>query len=244
MLYSVAVGAGIEAAYYASIGVTAPYTVIEGKHGICNYSKMKNFNVILNHLGKNYLLMDAAIKKYNCCNAIHGTVEALEYLIAAHPINIDSIDNIKIGVSKFTIDHCSNKNITDSLSAQLSIYYVVALTFICGSPISAKYDEVFFNDERILSLMNYIHLYQKPEYSDNSFGADVKVTLHDGSFYEKEVIDFKGSAKNPLSLAEVKNKFFSIFPTPNLRICSNIFSECEKIKYFKNIKNLTKLMVL
>ncbi|WP_444924898.1 MmgE/PrpD family protein [Microbulbifer sp. DLAB2-AF] len=244
MLCSVAVGAGIESAYYASINITAPHTVIEGKHGICNFSKERNFNIILNHLGQKFLLMETAIKKYNCCNALHGAVEAVEYLINAHPINVNSIRSIKIGVSKFTIDHCSNKNITDSLSAQLSIYYVVALTFTCGSPTSIKYDEKLFKDEKILSIMDSIYLYQNPDYTDNCFGANVKVVLLDGSCYDKEVIDFKGSANNPLSLEEVKNKFFNIFPTPEANKCNNIFKECSKIKSFEKIIDLTKLIAL
>jgi 2-methylcitrate dehydratase len=95
-------------------------------------------------------------------------------------------------------------------TADHSLPYIIAAALIDGTINEHSFDEGRLRDPRIAELMKRMTLREKPEFTQLhpvKWPCAIEVTAKNGQTFRASVEYFKGHAKNPLSDAEVEQKF-------------------------------------
>ena len=71
--------AGVRAALFSEIGITAPHTILEGEKGFCKvFAGEYDLSRLTDGLGESWHLLDNGLKPYSCCHLIHAAFDALD----------------------------------------------------------------------------------------------------------------------------------------------------------------------
>ncbi|WP_419888249.1 MmgE/PrpD family protein [Neobacillus niacini] len=171
---------GVQAAFLAREGVTAPASCLDGKTGLFpNY-----FGENLNEKQRGVLLdtvtwafSDTSIKLYPSCRYSHPYIQSV--LVLRNHISLHDIDQIVIGVNETAgmlcqplEDRCHPKTLQD---AKFSIPFMVAFTFVNGSVHLNNLTESALMETQVLELAHRIKIEQTQA---NTLGiplGDIKV---------------------------------------------------------------------
>ena len=95
-------------------------------------------------------------------------------------------------------------------AAKFNLQYVVAQSLANGVPKLATFEPEAIKDERVKALAKMISVALDPEFVDahEDYPTRVIVTLKDGRTVERMVVYASGTAKNPMSAAQMREKFF------------------------------------
>jgi len=95
-------------------------------------------------------------------------------------------------------------------AAKFNLQYVVAASLAHGAPHLATFEPEAIKDERVKALAQMVAVSIDPEFADahEDYPTRVAVTLKDGRTVEKLVVYASGTAKNPMSATQLRDKFF------------------------------------
>ncbi|ASQ45627.1 MmgE/PrpD family protein [Legionella clemsonensis] len=241
---AIATTAGIKAAYLAAQGVTGPHSILEGKFGVCQvFDDGSHIQRLSKELGEEFLLKGIAIKHYNCPFSIHAALEALLNICQYQKIEVDEIEKIEVGTSRFALNHVGKiRHPKNAMEAQFSMVFTLALSLLKNPPQMHDYTEENINDPKVHLLSNKIRLHEDAlatrEQSEN-MGSIVKVTTRDKRCFEKRIKYAKGTQQNRLSIAEIESKFKNcVSPVMNEKKSTLLL---EKIKNFSNLTSSEEL---
>jgi 2-methylcitrate dehydratase PrpD len=94
-------------------------------------------------------------------------------------------------------------------NAKFSLAYVVAYSLVHGAPKIAAFTEEAIRDERVRAVARLVSASVDPELGPGTSGspARLKITLSDGQSFEVRVDHQTGSVRNPMSAAQLADKF-------------------------------------
>ncbi len=202
---------GLRSAFIARKGITAPATILEGRHGFCQaFADEYNLMEITDQLGTDFrVVMGAGFKAYCSCGAIHSGIDALRKLIAEHGIKAGDVAHITMGTNRQGVTHIAAEP-TDITSAQFSTGFGFALTLLRGTSGFKDYTEQTLRDPEILALVKKVKVELDSEV-DSEYpakrAARVTVKLSNGATYQEKVDYCKGVPQNPLTREEFEEKF-------------------------------------
>lgn len=205
--------AGIRAAYFALEGITGPTEVLEGKKGFCRvYTDTLDLNRLDADLGSKFLISHVDLKKYNCCYFIHNSLEATLELVKEHGLKPSEIRQIRVGNCRHALTHVGRiRKPTDSLGAQFSTAFVLAYSLLRELPGLHSYEDDILKDPELLAFTDKVEVYEdeiaQSEYP-KTWGSLVTIEMNDGRRFEQRNRNAKGSIGNPLTEAELLEKFF------------------------------------
>ena len=193
---------GVLAGRLAAAGFTgAPALTVEGDDVASEWA----------NLGQTWLMRDLYFKPYACCRWAQPAVEGARALIAEH--HLAPTDIAKIVVHTFeAATHLTVARPADTEQAQYSLPYPVAAALVGGDgrldPEQMTAPHIF--DEAILRLADEVTM-AVDESLEERFPAEAlaRVTIYsaDGRCFESEVCGARGDPANPLSDAELTDKF-------------------------------------
>lgn len=205
---------GILVANLAKNKLTGPQSIFEGRDNIfrtfgceelCDKSELDK------GLGEFWQLMQVSIKPYPCCHFAHGLIECA-LALRNDGLKAEQIEHIQCFVDEvpisFICDPIKAKYSPQSAyEAKFSAPFLMALAFTDGvvnlrSYENLKRDEVLEFGRKI----SYEKRQNKgfPKY----FPGHIKATLTNKQSIFKDIDINKGNPDKPLSLAELKRKFF------------------------------------
>jgi 2-methylcitrate dehydratase PrpD len=207
--------AGVRSAFLAAEGITGPPTILEGRRGFLEvFSGSFDAEALALSLGDRFEALDIAFKPSACNFSVHAPVQALAALHAEHGFSAEDIDRVVVGTSEQAIAHVGTiVEPDDILGAQFSIAFSLAVRLLRGGNGFHDYREQDLHDPRYLELARKVTLV-KDEIAEEerrrlgNRGAVVAVSLKDGRSFEHRVQYAKGLPQNPLSDAELSEKFF------------------------------------
>jgi MmgE/PrpD N-terminal domain len=90
--------AGITAALLAADGMTGPTSILDGDKGFWRMQGFGScdFDYLVEALGEKWWILDAALKPWPCCRAIHPYLTAFDALLAGHRFTVDDIDEVRL----------------------------------------------------------------------------------------------------------------------------------------------------
>lgn len=206
---------GLYAALLARAGMTGPRGVLEGHDGFLQaYSGSPKLALLTDGLdaaaglnvGRCYM------KPYACCRHIHPAIDGIIDLVAEWKLAADEIERIEAGTYAIAAEHARG-SWTDIASAQLSYQFCVATAARKGRVDIADFAAPSLGDPATDALARRIDVAIDPEreasYPANR-SAGVSVTTRDGRRFATLIDEPRGSAKYPLSDAEVAAKFLAL----------------------------------
>ncbi|HEY7168358.1 MAG TPA: MmgE/PrpD family protein [Candidatus Binatia bacterium] len=205
---------GLRSAMLAEMGLTGPPTIFEGERGILRvFSGKCDTEPLIKKLGSEFAVMHAAVKRFPVNASQHSPIELLEKLIQEHRIRPADIRTIEVGVNEAVILHGGSIVAPmEVIQAQFSLRFSLAVRLLRGSNDLKFYlDPATWHAPDILDTVRKITLFADPAaQAKRRFACTMQITLADGRVLVGAVDAPKGTSANPLTHAEIREKFFRL----------------------------------
>ena len=205
---------GMTAAMLGGNGFTANHAALEGRGGFfATFSRGIPWSAEpFNDLGTRSDLAENGIrpKRYPCGGVIHTGIDAALAIRDELGGRADDIVAIHAGISKYAASRAGSQYPKDMEAAKFNLQYVVACSLVHGAPKLASFEPEAIGDARVKTLAGRVQVSLDPAFdsAQGDYPTRVAVTLKDGRTIEKLVVYASGTAKNPMSPAQMREKFF------------------------------------
>jgi 2-methylcitrate dehydratase len=204
----------IFSAQLAQAGMTGPAQVFEGPLGFFHAITRKPFE--LPKLGEPYGIMRAFTKRFPLGQYSQTVAEAAAQLRAFFK-STDEIAEINIRVSqnaiKIMADSPDKWRPQSHETADHSMPYAAAVVLMHGTIDEHYYEDPYLHDERLLALVARVRAIHSPEadlHEKDYNLCDFEVVLKSGERKAVRVEYHRGHFKNPMTDAEMEEKFRSL----------------------------------
>ncbi|MBI2315760.1 MAG: MmgE/PrpD family protein, partial [Betaproteobacteria bacterium] len=200
---------GLRSGVLAALGFTASRTAIDGKQGFTAlYADFRDIGASLDKLasGPRAILEDGIdIKKYPSCYAAHRALDGLLDLRKEHGLTIEAVDRVNVRASNRAFLPLIYSRPRTGLEAKFSMQYAVAAALLDGEVRLSSFDDAAVMRARIQDFLPRVSA-SEAEGPSTPRWTEVEVVLKDGRRLHRRVDRLRGSAKSPLSDAELLEK--------------------------------------
>jgi len=198
--------AGVVAADMAAEGVTGPGSVLEGDDGFVAAFAADGDLAPFEDLGEPYAITETYRKPYACCRHVHGPIDAA--LKVREEVPADAVERVRVETYTGAAHHDATA-VSTVLDAQMSLPYAVAVVFAEGRPDLGAFAPPR-TDDVVSGLMERVSVVATEEMDDRYAAerpARTVVETVDGEVHERDVAYPTGAAENPMSRAELREKY-------------------------------------
>lgn len=196
---------GLLSAIMADEGITSSLKIVEDERGfLAVMSNDAAPEKLVEGFGEQWHLLDNGYKAYPSGSLTHPAIDAVLELRAAHGFAPDEVRAVRVRANAKAATVTGKVNPTTGLEAKFSITHGVAVALL-ARPRLDHYADESAGDPQIAELRDRVIVV-----SDGSVGkrsALLSVELADGRIFDYEVKDNKGTPGNPLSDADMAEKF-------------------------------------
>ena len=241
--------AGVRMALLAKRGFTAPKGALDGHFGLLDVFSADSAkpHMLDQDLGESWAI-DGGVwfKVYPICGWIQGVVQLLMALRSEHGIQASTVQKVVVATSTFAVKNNATVVVTDTMDAQYSIPYcvAVALTGDPGNPDEFS-PAVLSNAVRtqIAQNVELIPDAQSDAVYPAQFACRVEIHLKDGRVFAAATEHAHGTPGDPLSEQEIIEKFnrlagYAAMHSPSDYIVA-VVSDLQRVT---SIKQLTCLL--
>jgi 2-methylcitrate dehydratase PrpD len=133
------------------------------------------------------------------------------------------------------------------MNAQMNIYYCIAIMLLEGDCFVDQFSEEKLANEKVRELTKLIDIIVDPEMDKQQYtkwGARVEIEFKTGERLSRKVDFYRGSARNPMSYEEIKNKFVRLAQKKiSIAKANSIIATVEELEELKDIGELAGLLV-
>ena len=206
---------GLRAAMMARSGFSGPRTVFEGTHGLFHgfaHTTDGNYAALLGDFGTRWVTETLAFKPYPCGTMTHPYIDCARRL-SARGIEPEDISDIVCDVGEGTVHRLweplvAKQRPANGYAGKFSQPYCIATGLTRGNVGLGDFTDEAVKDARVLALAARVRYRVDPQnpYPDE-FTGHLRATLGDGSMVEERQPHFRGGAKEPLTRADIFDKF-------------------------------------
>ncbi len=210
--------AGITATALANEGFQGPGAAYEGRYGLFNLhlgpDNDADLSICAAGLGQSWELEQVGFKPYPACHFNHSFADAALQL-RAEGIGADRIKRITALIhptpAQVVCEPLEQKRRpANSYEAQFSIPYIVAQTLLRGRFTLDELEPSAYSDEAALALAAKVDWAEDPNTRfPNYYSGEIVVETNDGETRRFREDVNRGSDANPLSSADIEEKFWS-----------------------------------
>lgn len=235
---------GIMAAYLAQSGMEGCLSALEGDNGMFT-TQSQNVDVedVCRGLGEVYTIGDTYNKMYPSCRHAQPGIEGVLDLAEEYGITPEAVESIWIGTHKVAYDLTGIiKTPQNGGEAKFSLAYgsAVALREHCFG-VTHLLPQAYL-DQTTLALAQKVTCVIDPEVQavyPGKRGARIRITLKNGTVYEKELYDLKGSPNNPVGWTELKAKFLANAGALISREkAQNLAEQIERLEQLESVESI------
>ncbi|MCJ8150257.1 MmgE/PrpD family protein [Shinella sedimenti] len=182
---------GLFAALMASKGVAGSPVALEHPQGFLEvFNGAGNYNIDRMLTGwaepLDLLAPGISIKKYPCVYSVHGAIDAAIQLHDGPLGNTAAVTDVLVRMHpRRLLPHVRNPA-TSALNAKFSLPYAVARGLVNGAVLLDHFEDAALHDPSVTRIMGLIRM--EPHDDDaNDYGAEVVVTLEDGTVLRQTV---------------------------------------------------------
>lgn len=209
---------GIAAAQLAQQGVTGPAEVYEGRFGLFashmqGNDATPNFARLTDGLGERWDSLASSFKPFPAAHVIHPYIDAVLRVRERLALTPERIARIECPVAPYIVGIVceplaeKKRPLTDS-HGRVSLQYTLAEALVRGKLNRYSYAPGSLRDPVILALTDRIDFIVDPSLpGPEQFKGVVRITLTDGTVIEEVEEHNRGSAVNPMSIAQIEGKF-------------------------------------
>jgi len=208
--------AGILAADLVAQGARGPRSLFEGDKGF--FRGMSDIQhperAVEDRLGEHYEFLHCYTKPYPTCRHVHPAIDLTIFLRNQYRIRIEQITSITVYTYSVAISEVGQAwQPISSAEAMFSIPYAVAAVLCDGEFTLDSLRPERFDRQIVKDLANKVVIEGDPHQDwvyPTHRGATVTIRLADGREFSAHEDLPKGEPENPLSDAELQEKFFAL----------------------------------
>lgn len=202
---------GALVALAAARGVTGAMDVLEGPRGFGRaMSNGPDWEQALADLHETFNITRVTVKNHAACGHTHAALDAVRALRERHHVMAEGVSRIRVGTYAKALEITGNRNPRTAFEAQFSLPYCVSVMLIQGSARLEAFSQERLSDPRIRELMERVELAVDPG-ADAAYpgkrAAAIEILTADGRSLRERASTRKGDPDNPLTDAELEEKF-------------------------------------
>jgi len=231
---------GVLAALLAEKGYSGPEHVIDGKEGLAHcYGPEWKLNLLTDGLGESWRITQCGMKFFPTEALTHPPISAVLDLVKNNDLRPENVEKIQIRSLARAADILSDPSKYDPRTketADHSLPYVIAAALAERQVTPAQFEMKKIMDPTIRAQLKKVEVVADPEI-EKVFPAlqrvIVNITTTDGRTFSKQLDYPKGDPRNPLSDAEIEEKFSAL--------AEGVLSKNAQKKLVDAIWNLEKI---
>jgi 2-methylcitrate dehydratase len=231
---------GVLAALLAEKGYSGPEHVIDGKEGLAHcYGPEWKLNLLTDDLGESWRITQCGMKFFPTEALTHTPISAVLDLVKNNDLRPESVEKIQIRSLARAADILSDPSKYDphtKETADHSLPYVIAAALADRQVTPAQFEMKKIMDPTIRAQLKKVEVVADPEI-EKVFPAlqrvIVNITTTNGRTFSKQLDYPKGDPRNPLSDAEIEEKFSAL--------AEGVLSKNAQKKLMDAIWNLEKV---
>jgi 2-methylcitrate dehydratase len=208
---------GMLAALMAEKGYTGPEHVVDGKEGLTHcFGPEWKLNLLTDGLGESWRITQCGMKFFPTEALTHAPISAVLDLVKEHDLHPENVEKIQIRSLARAADILSDPSKYDphtKETADHSLPYVIAAALAERQVTPAQFEMAKIMDPKIRAQLKKVEVVADPEI-EKVFPAlqrvIVNITTVDGKTFTKQLDYPKGDPRNPLSDAEIEEKFAAL----------------------------------
>jgi 2-methylcitrate dehydratase PrpD len=206
---------GMRAALLARSGFSGPRTVFEGVHGFFHsFANTMNgdYDALTGDFGSRWVAQSLAFKLYPCGTMTHPYIDCARRL-AARGIKPDDVVDMVCDVGEGTVHRlweplAAKQEPNNGYAGKFSTPYCIAAAFIRGNVGLSDFSDATVTEPAVVALAKKVRYRIDPDNPyPNNFTGHIRATLRDGSVIEERQPHLRGGAHEPLSRADIEDKF-------------------------------------
>ncbi|MGH9504890.1 MAG: MmgE/PrpD family protein [Terriglobales bacterium] len=205
---------GVLAALMAEKGYTGPEHVIDGKEGLTHcFGPSWKLNLLTDGLGESWRITQCGMKAFPTEALTHTPISAVLDIVKANDLKPEQVEKVQIRSLARAADILSDLSKYDPQSketADHSLPYVIAAAIAERQVTPVQFEMRKIMDPTIRAQLKKVEVVADPEI-EKVFPAlqraIVNLTTSDGRTFTKQLDYPKGDPRNPLTDAEVEEKF-------------------------------------
>jgi 2-methylcitrate dehydratase PrpD len=206
---------GLRAALMARAGFSGPRTVFEGAHGLFHgfaHATDGNYDALIGDFGARWVTETLAFKPYPCGTMTHPYIDCARRL-SARGIKPEQIEDILCDVGEGTVHRlweplAAKQEPANGYAGKFSQPYCIASALVRRNVGLGDFADEAVKDPRVLTLAAKVRYRIDPQNPyPNEFTGHIRATLTDGSVIEERQPHFRGGAREPLTRADIDDKF-------------------------------------
>ena len=231
---------GILGAFLARKGFKGPLNAFEGHNGFAEV--VTGGKIDLEKLGQpreGWTIQNTWIKRFAAGGAMNGLLEATLTLVTEHDIRPEDVAEVRIKTTPHSCRILANPETRrypkTTFTADHSSYYCTALAILDRAVGPDQFSDEKLRDPRVRELSGKIFIEPdpSPRYDKYTSPGLVEITTKKGQKYQHEVLLPKGHPMNPMTDADIEEKFRSM--------AGKYFSEKQMMQIIDTVYNLEKL---
>jgi len=231
---------GVLAALMAEKGYTGPEHVVDGKEGLTHcFGPSWKLNLLTDGLGESWRITQCGMKAFPTEALTHTPISAVLDIVKSNDLKPEQVAKVQIRSLARAADILSDPSKYDPQSketADHSLPYVIAAALAERQVTPVQFEMRKIMDPTIRAQLRKVEVVADPEI-EKVFPAlqrvIVNLTTTDGRTFSKQLDFPKGDPRNPLSDAEVEEKFAAL--------AEGVLSDGSQKKLKNAIWNLEKM---
>ncbi len=202
---------GVFAALLARAGLAYPLTIFEGEYGFAKMVSGALDEAILRKRSGDFQILKSCIKLWPCVGTAQAPIAAALEIHQRQP-RAEEIARITVALSDFAYRQQAAypEEISTREHADHSIPYLVARALLDGDVRVTDFEEARFKDPRALALKRKLAIRPEASLANENLGANLEVTLQDGTVLTASVPIPPGNMLNPAGDADLTRKFLAL----------------------------------
>lgn len=232
---------GVVAAYMAAADFSCSPIAIDGRNGLLQVlTARQDASQIRDGLGTRFEMLNNTYKPYPCGIVIHPAIDACLHLVHRQQVRFQDIERIALKVHPDALNLCWRKLPESVLDAQVSLYHWIAACLVFGQAGVAQGEREAVMHADVRQLQTRAHAVADTTLGSNQ--AVVVVHLHDGQTREYKTEDVTGSVTNPMSDAQLNEKFLSLVsPVLGAKRAQVLLDKCLHMQSVNGVAEILQL---
>ena len=243
---------GVYAAQLAKLGYTGIPDVLDGAYGTFFSSFLDKWSdqALTEGLGSQWHILRVGFKPAPAANGNITAMAAMDEIMREHGMQAADIEKITAFVSDNTLHHCGwpyeAERIQSVLSAQMNLRYGIAVMAIERRSGVEQFDESKIRDPEILKFIARIGVEHEPKFDGENgryrVACRLVVLCKDGAEHETTVLYRKGSPEDPMTEAQLVEKFNALTKKIGGRRSEQIAKVVSHIEDCEDLAELSRLL--
>ncbi len=235
---------GLLAALLVQRGFTGTDNILTGPRGFLGaMAKDYDLGDLTRDLGQHWELPANGLKPYACGAGNHAFIDAALALRRKPGVRPETIQHIHGTLRQFAPNLVRYRHPVSALDTKFSYFHAIAVALVDGAALPEQFNLRKANDPVIHALRDKITVSEDPTLPRRA--AVVTMSLTDGTTYQERIDHPTGTAENPLSDAQVEEKFRglaqTVVPPDRVARATNLLWQFEKAT---DVRELLTLLAL